>query len=86
MQEGFITYILEQGKRHGLAFCMLMFAVWFLNAKVNESDARVDEIGLKYDKAVDTQINYLKEDRIEMKEVIKNNTEVMKMVVKKLEK
>ena len=79
MTQTIYVWIIEQAKRHGLGFVLLMVAVYYLNKKV-------DDMSAKYDASMDSQIKYLKEDRNQMIIVIENNTAMMQKLVDKMEK
>jgi hypothetical protein len=79
MQQTIYNYLLEQAKRHGLAFIMLIGAVYWLNEKVDAANAKSDAY-------IEKQILYLQEDRTKMLIVIENNTAVMQQVSEALEK
>ncbi len=86
MSQTIYIWIIEQAKRHGFSFCLLIVAVYYLNKKVDDWSA-------KYDMAIETQIKYLKEDHNKMIIVIenntttiKNNTSMMEEILEKMEK
>ncbi len=79
MKETLLTWLFEQAKRHGATFVILSIALYWVVQ-------RLDAMDKKYENAVQTQINYLTEDRDKMQKVIENNTAVMERVVNALEK
>ncbi len=79
MPQTIYLWVIEQAKRHGFSFVLLMVAVYYLNNKV-------DNMSKKYDDAMDSRIKYLTEDREQMLKVIQNNTTMMEKLVDKIEK
>lgn len=80
------SFIIEQLKKHGVLFLMLLAAVYFINDKWTETQVELKSEQLRYEKRVDAELQYLKDDRTEMIKVIENNTKVMERVARDLEK
>ena len=80
------NYVTEQLKKHGLLFVLLLSAVYFLNEKWTATQSELKSAQMQYEKRVDSELQYLKDNRTEMIKVIENNTKVMERVARDLEK
>jgi hypothetical protein len=79
MKETLLTWLFEQAKRYGATFVVLGIALYWITERLNEMD-------IKYEKAISTQIQYLKDDQSKALKVIENNTLVMERVLEELKR